>query len=488
MERILVILEVSRKQDYIFSAQELRENIIRSGRIREVTESEFFAEAAGDLYREDENMVYSGGGHTILQFASQAQATAFVRRVTEAVLRKYRDMELFAKQLPYNDALPPKQNLKNLVDALERKKSLRQTSFRQLCLGIEKGNRNAALSQFSEPISPPEGHCYPTQFGELCGSDNFLAVVCIDGNAMGNRVQAVYEKGAGRQWDSCCKLLRTFSDGIQADFEAAFLYTATYVAHFYPQKEILPIRPIIIAGDDVCFVTAGSIGLECARIFLEKLSSMTNTVDELPYAACAGVVLVHKKFPFFRAHELAESLLRNAKRRGAELDEEKRISALDFHIEFGEMKDTLEEIRQDYKTDDGYRMELRPLTVTVPEGVTAPALRSYQFFQRLCSDFGRHRSEFPRCKLKELRTAFRQGETESDFFLADNGIGDILYHAFSAEFQNSAALREEWHRMLTGGDPFEKRSFRQTDDGKRCIFFDAIEMMDHFTLLEEAMQ
>ena len=33
----------------------------------------------------------------------------------------------------------------------------------------------------------------------------------------------------------------------------------------------LPIRPLILAGDDVCFVTAGRIALECARVFLERL-------------------------------------------------------------------------------------------------------------------------------------------------------------------------------------------------------------------------
>ena len=67
---ILAILEVSRKQDYIFASTELKENVQRSAEIAYVTSSKFFQEAAGSLYSEAENLVYAGGGHTVLQFGS----------------------------------------------------------------------------------------------------------------------------------------------------------------------------------------------------------------------------------------------------------------------------------------------------------------------------------------------------------------------------------------------------------------------------------
>ena len=52
MDRVLTILEVSRKQDYIFSSKKLRENADRSNEIAYVTGSEFFRESAKNLYDE----------------------------------------------------------------------------------------------------------------------------------------------------------------------------------------------------------------------------------------------------------------------------------------------------------------------------------------------------------------------------------------------------------------------------------------------------
>lgn len=50
MSKILLILEVSRKQDYIFSSIHLRDNAARSDIIRYVTSEEFFKQAAPEYY------------------------------------------------------------------------------------------------------------------------------------------------------------------------------------------------------------------------------------------------------------------------------------------------------------------------------------------------------------------------------------------------------------------------------------------------------
>lgn len=169
---------------------------------------------------------------------------------------------------------------------------------------------------------------------------------------------------------------RTSAKGIQADFETAFRQTVeTVIASGYAPDR-LPIRPVVLAGDDVCFVTAGNIGLECARVFLQKLSALENCRQPgQPYAACAGVAMVHKKYPFHRAYDLAEELCASAKRFGAEIDDQGRVSAMDWHIEFGQLKDGLAAQREDYETEDGCRMELRPVVVLAPEGWTGPDWR-----------------------------------------------------------------------------------------------------------------
>ena len=366
--RRLMILEVSQKQAYIFASRRLRENAARSEDIRYVTESRFFQRAAGPLYREEEDLVYAGGGHTVLQFDSRERADAFARAVTETAMVQFPGLELFVKQLDYDENKTPGENLKALSAALEGKKALRRASFRRLTFGVEQAQgETVPPGRVAGGIEVPEHWCFPAQFEELAGADNFIAVVHADGNGMGRRVERIYESCT--HWEDCRRALQDFSQGIQADFETAFRQTVeTVIASGYAPDR-LPIRPVVLAGDDVCFVTAGNIGLECARVFLQKLSALENCRQPgQPYAACAGVAMVHKKYPFHRAYDLAEELCASAKRFGAEIDDQGRVSAMDWHIEFGQLKDGLAAQREDYETEDGCRMELRPVVVLAPEG------------------------------------------------------------------------------------------------------------------------
>ena len=285
LDRVLTILEVSRKQDYIFSSKKLRENADRSNEIAYVTGSEFFRESAKNLYDEQRNMVYAGGGHTVLQFDSADQAVAFTRAVTEDALRRFEGMEIFAKTLPYN---------------------------------------------------------------------------------------------------------------------------------------------------------------------------------------------------------LAEELCSSAKRYGSSIDKDGRVSAMDWHIEFGQLKENLSEIRKDYETEDGCRLELRPVTVIVPDGVNAsPAgQRSYDFFRAMCSAMKNEYGNIARSKIKDLREALKQGEVESEFFLQDKKVQDLLYHGFTAMHRTDRERADIYREMFNNGGKLYKKAFADFDGMRRCLFFDAIEMIDHCDFLE----
>lgn len=494
MERFLTILEVSQKQAYIFASKRLKENAARSGDIEYITSSEFFARTAGDWYQEKNNLVYVGGGHTVLQFETQDKAISFARVVTEAVLREYPALELFVKTMKYKPDLPPGDNLKELSKALERKKARRTASFRVADFGLEtvEKEENRPRSRIEGGLRPREGYQFPTELEELLKAlpenkknrlNNFIAVVHIDGNAMGTRVEAIYQSNTG-DWENCRATLKKFSEDIKKYFVTAFEDTVDEVIRVFQPEKNLPIRPVILAGDDVCFVTAGSIGLECARVFLEKLFQRTNLQQPgLPYVACAGVAMVHTKYPFHRAYELAEELCSNAKRYGVSLDAAGGVSAMDWHIEFGQLKDSLSQLREDYQTEDGCRLELRPVTVVVPkDGQQPPPERTYNYFRTLCGAMKRKQGKIARSKIKELRTALKQGEVEGEFFLQEKEIGDLLYHPLEAAY----ALKE-WPRELDRKGAF--RTFRErAGETRRCLFFDAIELLDHFMPFEEVSQ
>ena len=502
MGKVLTILEVSKKQDYIFGSHKLKDNARRSAEINYVTGSQFFSRNAGELYSEKENFVYAGGGHTVLQFKDSEAAKEFTKKVTEAAMRQFNGLEVFARSISYDEDKTPRENLLNLSKSLEQKKSQRVTSFRQTSFGIEKLDgisykpieleqesiKEDLLSEYE--FQPPKGWVYPKDFKELTfetenypiSKDNFIAVIHIDGNSMGSRVNSIYEKEC-TDWEQCCESLRRFSSGIQEDFEAAFNEMVTEITNQGVMTEQLPVRPVILAGDDVCFVTAGSIGLECSRIFLEKLSQKKNKEDGKYYSACAGVAIVHVKYPFHKAYEMAESLCENAKKFGVSIEENGSISAMDWHIQFGQLKDNLSELREEYITEDGNHLELRPVVVVNPHSVKTDPIRDYKFFASMCK-LMHARKNVSRGKLKEWRTALKQGELETKFFLHDQEIEDILYHGFEAMYRTNEEKNDEILQILKNGKEMQKEPFRNYDGEKHCIFFDAIEMMDHAIFFE----
>ena len=76
MKKRLMILEVSQKQAYIFASKKLQENAARSEDISYVTGSRFFQAAAGELYSEEENLVFAGGGTSGLPSEKSQTASA----------------------------------------------------------------------------------------------------------------------------------------------------------------------------------------------------------------------------------------------------------------------------------------------------------------------------------------------------------------------------------------------------------------------------
>jgi len=118
-------------------------------------------------------------------------------------------------------------------------------------------------------------------------------------------------------------------------------------------KEILPIRPIILGGDDVTFVCHGKLGIWVAEKYMESFKNNTftdNKGKEHKFSSCAGVAIVKAKYPFFRAYELAEKLCESAKSARKKYMEENKIEDggnwIDFQLAYSGLGNTLEEVRK----------------------------------------------------------------------------------------------------------------------------------------------
>lgn len=130
----------------------------------------------------------------------------------------------------------------------------------------------------------------------------------------------------------------------------------------------LPLRPVLLGGDDLTFVCDGRIALDLATFALEELAKV-----ELPHlgrlTACAGVALVKAHAPFHRGHAFAEVLCRSTKE--ARHRENQRGHGdtgcwLDWHIGSTRPSDGVEDVRR-----RGYRqgdLTMRPYPLVRSDG------------------------------------------------------------------------------------------------------------------------
>ena len=116
----------------------------RSNQIAAGTGAEYLERIAGEYFSEAENLVYSGGGHTILEFPDRKQAVDFCRKVTAHIHEKPPEIEVFTATTEYlEDGHEASQ--KKLIQELEKKKALRRSSFHQGTFGIELLDTNTKL-------------------------------------------------------------------------------------------------------------------------------------------------------------------------------------------------------------------------------------------------------------------------------------------------------------------------------------------------------
>ena len=504
---VLDIIEVSQKQAYIFSSNRLKKNITNSASIAYVTSSTFFKDAV-KTFDEEKNVVYSGGGHTVLQFEDEQEAVDFNKCITRLLLDKFPTMEVYVKTIKYDDNKTPHDNIKALIEGLEIKKSERKSAFKKGSYGIEKIDSNTRLPEIrrnkkeeqdfieDENKYIPDGFKPVSVFEDLGGiknKSNFVAIIHIDGNGMGKRVNDFQEKygGTGKSWEDFRKQIQLFSEAIDSDFKDAYREMTDEVGNRIRTGGLddlelkdngFPIRRIITSGDDICYVSDGRIGIESARIFIEKLNAKINKADGKSYNACAGIAIVHTNYPFFRAYDIAEVLCSNAKAFGAYLSGEDNgasVSALDWHIEYGEMGDDLASIRSLYKNEEGKLLNMRPYIISASDSVNSmEPFRQYKNFKKVLRCVSDDKG-YARGSIKELRTVLRRKEEDVRYYLKYHRIDSLVSDCYQGIYEETDISK------IGTGQSLEGNLYIKTFDGKdRSIMFDAIEIMDTYIDLD----
>lgn len=322
------------------------------------------------------------------------------------------------------------------------------------------------------------------KIGNLGRGESYIAVVHADGNGMGIRMREYsIASSDGSARDYIVKM-RNFSLALQKTALAALNQTVTELLKAVtrtlnkgelPQyaskegKKYFPFRPIVFGGDDVTWVCAGPWGLPLAKHYLQALEEGDPLPDgKLPYAS-AGVTIVKTHYPFSRAYEMSEALLKSAKARVKDRKPDKLASGIDWHFTTTGLSGDLEDIREREYTVRAGSLLMRPL---VWQQDNVFDWRNWANFLALLREFQGENWKDRRNKIHALREALRGG---------DNAV-----QQFVTIYLSSEEKKENQKLPALSGFP-EKHNTTGWVDG-RCLYFDAIEMHDQFFDLIEGKE
>ena len=176
---------------------------------------------------------------------------------------------------------------------------------------------------------------------------NWIAVVHADGNGLGEIFLDFLNKSGAKDFDDYIRKYRDFSLALEA---CTIMATERAISETWPEPENAsksgkkaevraPIIPLILGGDDLTVVCEGSRAVKFTEEFLRAFEGETGKakgiteIAEEGLTACAGIAIVKPHFPFHRAYELAEELIKSAKKLGKK-DPDKFCSALHYHVHF----------------------------------------------------------------------------------------------------------------------------------------------------------
>ena len=225
------------------------------------------------------------------------------------------------------------------------------------------------------------------------GEDSLLAVVYIDGNNMGAKVEECY-KGQ-TSYEDCVAQLRRFSNDIQKKYiDDRKKDIDEYLSNKYSNEG--KRRLVLGAGDEVNFIFNAHDAFDCARVYLENLPEGCSS--------CAGIAIFHSHTPYSEIYRIAEECCEAGKTKMKEMQLD-HVSLLDFQYCQGAIDVSLEQIRKnEYCIDSSKPWLIKKAEEEItPEGITD--IKDVDIMQKFLNRLGHS-------NVKGLLSAIKSGETE----------------------------------------------------------------------------
>ncbi len=323
------------------------------------------------------------------------------------------------------------------------------------------------------------------------GIDSTIAVVHIDGNNMGTRINKLIE--GIESYSDAINRMREISFNINNHYKTVFEDMARYFNSFSGAKKGLGekelkdyfVMKILTAGDDITYICNSKIALSTVEYFVKHISDK-GMVDNDPqnrykFSVCAGIAYINSHFPFNIGYEVAEACCESAKDRAKESENrsgDKVGNWVDFQICKNIQTTNLKETRRrEYITRSGEHLLKRPYYIHTNNLLEKP----FKDLKNCEESLGKFKEN-----MKNI-----SGAKDSDSDKKKMG------RSFLKNLRNTYPLGEGAVNQLVSFMKSRRRDlpdemyYTNKDNDRIAIYYDALEMMDYYVDIfeeKEALQ
>lgn len=203
----------------------------------------------------------------------------------------------------------------------------------------------------------------------LAGSTGKIAYIHMDGNDLGKLFSSKLKAMQDLETTVKTAKMGKLSELVQITTQQAFSEAVFKIINFellrvapHHKKISIPIRPLVLGGDDVTAIVKADLALLFIHTFIRAFERISREQNE-PLSIGAGMVVCPVGYPFLRAYDLCEELTKSAKQATAFI-EKGRPSSLDYIVLTNDAEKSLSDLRRHIQmADGGESLTCKPLVL-----------------------------------------------------------------------------------------------------------------------------
>ena len=369
-------------QGFIFQTNELKDIVGASELVEEICTKMF-----EDEFKQDGELIVSAAGNIKCLFYSEEQCQKAVLLFPKTVMEAAPGITI-SQAVVKTTPEEIDRNFQLIVDELEKKlRAQRNRACKSITtglMGIERSRRTGlpavkvekddfldlgtakkkkrsegstatlTLSKKSFGLDQLSKEELALNIEDLTDRNDWIAIIHADGNGLG---EFLANMGGNKNE------LSVFSSKLSEATIAASQKTFNEL----PQDldKIIPIRPVVLGGDDLTVICRADIAIAYTKSFLSHFEEETKQRN-FPLTACAGIAFIKSSYPFHYGYDLAEMLCSRAKK-----DAKSRKvnglapSCLMFHKVQSSFVESFDEIaRKELTPSTGHSFEFGPYYIS----------------------------------------------------------------------------------------------------------------------------